>query len=169
MIDQDPEGPTVIDQDLERKSTTRMKKPTQRPRELDFNRCCHHLGLISLVCCFCLRGLCFIRKISLVWSLYFLSSWVFGFDFSLFIVFMFWVSLFDLSLFDLCGFLCFFACLLLYVFVFEVLISGLSFVELESQVQCEFHRNWVCDTRVATMNLSCYSELDSQMLEKLVS
>ena len=132
MIDQDPEGPTVIDQDLERKSTTRMKKPTQRPRELDFNRCCHHLGLISLVCCFCLRGLCFIRKISLVWSLYFLSSWVFGFDFSLFIVFMFWVSLFDLSLFDLCGFLCFFACLLLYVFVFEVLISGLSFVELES-------------------------------------
>ena len=156
MIDQDPEGPTVIDQDLERKSTTRMKKPTQRPRELDFNRCCHHLGLISLVCCFCLRGLCFIRKISLVWSLCFclhgflgliflcLLSSCFGFLYLIFLCLIF-VGFFVFLL------VCFFMFLCLKFWFLGYLLWNSSLTDSSSM--------WISQ-KLSLWYSSCYNELE---------
>ena len=153
-----PSWPTlVIDQDLERKSTTRMKKPTQRPRELDFNRCRHHLG--DLFGCLC--GLGFVRKISLVWSLYFLSSWVSDFDLSLFFVFVFgFLCLIFLCFFVFMGVVvwsfsvfCLMACVRFCVSSFDFWV----FVELEFyrlKFHVNFDTNQVYDTWFVTMSSS---------------
>ena len=159
----DRSRPRMIDQDPKRKSTTRMKKPTHRLQELHLNCRRHHLVLISLVCCFCLRGLGFIRKIYLVWSLCFLSSWVSGFDLSLFfclrvlgfclifLCFVFlssWVSWFDLCFLLVC--LCMFVCFKFWFlgYLVELKSHRLDFFDIN------FHRNRVCDTWFATVNSS---------------
>ena len=157
-----PSWPTlVIDQDLERKSTTRMKKPTQRPRELDFNRCRHHLGDLSG----CLCGLGFVRKISLFFVFMGIRLW----SFSVFCLRV-WVSLFDISLF-----FCLHGCrgLIFLCFLLDGLCTFLCFKfwflgfcgtrVLQTQVPCEF---WY---KSSLWYLICYNELESQTLEMLVS
>ena len=164
-----PSWPTlVIDQDPERKSTTRMKKPTQRLEELDFNHYCRHLGSITLVCCFCLRGLGFVRKISLFFV--FMGFWIWSF----------WVwsfSVFCLRGFLYLIFLCFFvswffACLLVYVCVFQVLIYGFSidsssqwiFIEIKSVILALLQ--W---TRISmTLDVSFLNNLETMLTNKIV-
>ena len=79
---------------------------------------------ISSLLFFCLRGLGFVRKISLVWSLYLI--------FFCFFIFVYLVSRFDL---------CFLG------FVVELESHKLDF-------HVNFHRNQLCDTRVATVKPS---------------
>ena len=130
-----PSWPTlIIDQDPERKSTTRMKKPTQRPESL--------ISIATAAAPTWVWSLCFVVFVFVVWvllerPLYFLSSWVSGFDISLFFVFVGFsiIFLFFLSLWVSW----FFACLLVYAYVFQVLIYGFStnssskwiFIEIE--------------------------------------
>ena len=161
-----------------------MKKPTQRPPELDFNHRRHcHLGLISLVCCFCLRGLGFVRKISLVWSICFLSSWIYGFDLSLFFVFLFWVSLFFVFVFwvslffCLCEFhglifvFCLFACVRLcvsssdfWVIFCETRVSQTNFIEIKSVILELLQWTRVSNTR----DISFLNSLETMLTNKIV-
>ena len=162
-----PSWPTlVIDQDPERKSTTRMKKPTQRPQKLDFNCCPRHLVLISLVCCFCLRGLGFVRKISLFFV--FMGFWVWSFSVFCLCGFLYLIFL---CFFVFVGFMvfCLFACVHLCVWSFDLWVFyrlefPMNFTEIKYVILTLLQWTWIS----MTLDVSFLNNLKTMLTNKIV-